>query len=180
MQKQLTCFFISACIVVQSFGAGFSENKTTKANDALNFISEITQYAEQTGEAFTAKTFEKYGLQRKMTFKERLMFKAYQKQKPEGGAQDEATLKKKNKTLSWVALGLYPLSVILLFTTLAPAILFLWPIAFILGIIVTIKAKKFSDISDSGYGLGFTSIILGSLGILLVVIALIAFSTSTW
>ena len=180
MKKLWLCLFVASGMVIHTFGAGFSEKKATNANDALNFVSEIYEYAEQTGEAFTAKTFEKYGLQRKMTFKEKLMFKAYQKQKPEGDAKDEAVLKKKNKTTGWLSLGFGILGFILvLFPVIGFVAFFAWLAAITLGIMATKRAKKFSNETESGYGLGLAGLIVGSAGILLLIIAL-ALVLSVW
>ena len=166
---------ICSLFCLSGHAAGLSAKKQTAMEKSMAFFANLQSYAAAGAEQLTIKGLEE-SLQRKLTFKEKLTVRYYQKNgfRNAAAAPDEEELKRKNKTMGLLAMGFGILGFLLiLIPVLSIASLLLWPAACVLGAIAVSRSSKFSDQTNSGFGSGLAGLILGGVGVLLILVSIV-------
>ncbi|TAD81945.1 MAG: hypothetical protein EAY75_16945 [Bacteroidetes bacterium] len=153
--------------------AGVVSKREATIEKSVAFVLGLQNYVDEQAGTLTLKGLEAH-LQRKLSLREKLAFRHYQKHGSNMAAaplkMDDYDLKRKNKLLGALAMSFGIGGIILGFIPFASIVLL--PLALVLGIISVSRANKFESKYKSGFGMGLAGLIMGGLGVLFVILAL--------
>ncbi|MCU0335538.1 MAG: hypothetical protein MUF62_10945 [Chitinophagaceae bacterium] len=167
------CFFFSSAVQ-----AAFTPSRQQQRMAAVQQSMARTQaYFQSRAGVYTLKGLEAF-TGHKLSRLDKRVFKAV-KRMQELNPEDEAAMQRNNR-LSTVSMISALAGLVLMFTPVGILSLFLLPAGLITGIIGVSRASRFQSRQGSGFGKALTGVIVGGLGTLLIVLALIVVLSWAW
>lgn len=165
------CLCLSAEVSAAGMVPARKQHLFEKAQSA---VQHAQAYMTEAAGQYTLKGFEAY-MGRKLTAMERKSFKWLQRipNPQQLSPEEEADMLRNKRLAKWsMIMGIAGLACIFI-PYLAVASLFLMPAALITGIIANSKAAQYANKAASGQGMAITGMVLGGVGIVLLLVALI-------
>jgi hypothetical protein len=159
------------CLANYGFTAGFDKT-SKKLDEAMGFWQQMETLSEKYGVEEISREQLSEELQHPLTQQEKKYLKRYNKYK-----KTETTRGDKSAMISFLAGSIGWLLAFI--PVLGILSLFLWPVAITMGIVALRQYKKDDD-KGKWFGFGVAGLVLGGIGILLVIAAVVAFASGGW
>lgn len=169
--KIFTLLFFACSFAIGVNAATLSSKKEQKFQQATQTVASIKQYISSQAETYTIEGFQAF-MGRKLTAKERKIFKLYKYTDPLTPEEEVEMLRNKRLAMWSMIMGAAGFVFVLIpyLSVLSP---FLFPAALITGIVTLNRAGKYENKRQSGSGNALAGIILGGVGIMMVFIAIL-------
>jgi hypothetical protein len=169
--KIFSLFLAVCCFVVGVNAATLSSKKEQKFQQATQTVASIKQYISSQAENYNIEGFQAF-MGRKLTAKEKKLFKLYKATDPLTPEEEVEMLRNKRLAMWSMIMGVAGFVFVLIpyLSVLSP---FLFPAALITGIVTLNRAGKYENKRQSGFGNALAGIILGGVGIMMVFIAIL-------
>ncbi len=164
-----TCFFFT----FSGITATVYSKKEHKLYQLTQTMANLKQYMGAKAETYTLEGFQAY-LGRKLTAKERKIFKLYKATDPQTPEEEVAMLRNKKLAMWSMIMGIAGFA-FLLIPYVSILSIFLFPAALITGIIALSNASKYENKKQSGFGNALAGTIIGGIGILTIFLAVLVF-----
>jgi hypothetical protein len=169
--KIFTLLFFACCFTYGINAATILSKKEQKFQQATQRLASIKQYLSSQAETYTIEGFQAF-MGRKLTAKEKKLFKLYKATDPLTPEEEVEMFRNKRLAMWSMIMGIagFVFLFIPFLNILSP---FLFPAALVTGIVTLNRAGKYENKKQSGFGKALAGIILGSVGILMVFIAIL-------
>jgi hypothetical protein len=169
--KYFTILIAFCCFVYSTGAATVSSKKEQKLQQFTQTVATIKQYMSAKAENYTLEGFQSY-LGRKLTAKERKIFKLYKAADPLT-PEEEAEMFRNKRLAMWSMIMGVAGFVFLFIPYLSILSPFLFPAALVTGIVSMNRAGNYENKKQSGFGNAMAGTILGGVGIMLIFIAIL-------